>query len=34
MLVQCYEREEQDRMGLHQSSELKGLLAGVDIDEE
>ena len=34
MLVQCYEREEQDTMGLHQGGELKGLLTGVDINEE
>ena len=33
-LVQCYETEEQDRMGLHQLGELKGLLAGADINEE
>ena len=34
MLVQCYKREEQDRMGLHQLGELKGLLARADINEE
>ena len=34
MLVQCYEREEQDTMGLHQLGELNGLLAGADINEE
>ena len=34
MFVQCYEREEQDKMGLHQLGELKGLRAGADIREE
>ena len=34
MLVQCYEREDQDSMGLHQLGEAKGLLAGADINEE
>ena len=34
MLVQCYEREEQDRMGLHQLGELKGLLARAKLSEE
>ena len=34
MLVQYYEREEQDRMCLHQLGELKGLLTGANINEE
>ena len=34
MLVQCYEREEQDHMGLHQLGEPKGLLAGAHISED